>query len=163
LRRRSLANFLPETTGASVVNDSNIEKHDDDQKKHFVGHWKQSPKSLEVSFIGKVSFHRNTLVSCPRNKRYFVAIKMGRRQGGPSRTGGRRERVSIGCCRPSRSSRSFGSCFRAPLSLAIYDPRSRHSKSMAAIIANADLMACFRFFGLNDPPSSIRLNRSSWD
>jgi hypothetical protein len=34
-------------------------------------------------------------VSCPRNKRYFVAIKMGRRQGGPSRTGGRRERVSI--------------------------------------------------------------------
>ena len=29
------------------------------------------------------------LVSCPRNKRYFVAIKMGRRQGA------RRERVSI--------------------------------------------------------------------
>src|ERR1700688_4261961 len=28
------------------------------------------------------------LVSCPRNTRYFVAIKMGRRQGGPSRTGG---------------------------------------------------------------------------
>jgi hypothetical protein len=27
------------------------------------------------------------LVSCPRNSRYFVAIKMGRRQGGPSRTG----------------------------------------------------------------------------
>jgi hypothetical protein len=27
------------------------------------------------------------LVSCPRNTRYFVAIKMGRRQGGPSRTG----------------------------------------------------------------------------
>src|SRR6202040_3427935 len=31
-----------------------------------------------------------TLVSCPRNTRYFLAIKMGRRQGGPSRTGGRR-------------------------------------------------------------------------
>jgi hypothetical protein len=29
------------------------------------------------------------LVSCPRNTRYFVAIKMGRRQGA------RRERVSI--------------------------------------------------------------------
>jgi hypothetical protein len=29
------------------------------------------------------------LVSCPRNTRYFVAIKMGRRQGGPSRTGGK--------------------------------------------------------------------------
>src|SRR5271165_3768313 len=28
-----------------------------------------------------------TLVSCPRNSRYIVAIKMGRRQGGPSRTG----------------------------------------------------------------------------
>src|SRR6202043_4025598 len=28
------------------------------------------------------------LVSCPRNTRYFVAIKMGRRQGGRSRTGG---------------------------------------------------------------------------
>src|SRR5271165_4466712 len=27
------------------------------------------------------------LVSCPRNSRYIVAIKMGRRQGGPSRTG----------------------------------------------------------------------------
>ena len=26
-------------------------------------------------------------VSCPRNSRYIVAIKMGRRQGGPSRTG----------------------------------------------------------------------------
>jgi hypothetical protein len=26
------------------------------------------------------------LVSCPRNRRYFVAIKIGRRQGGPSRT-----------------------------------------------------------------------------
>ena len=33
------------------------------------------------------------LVSCPRNTRYFVAIKMGRRQGGPSRTGGRREHI----------------------------------------------------------------------
>src|ERR1700675_2700486 len=31
---------------------------------------------------------RTALVSCPRNTRYFVAIKMGRRQGGPSRTGG---------------------------------------------------------------------------
>src|SRR5271157_3680362 len=30
-----------------------------------------------------------TLVPCPRNSIYFVAIKMGRRQGGPSRTGGR--------------------------------------------------------------------------
>src|SRR5580658_8774195 len=29
------------------------------------------------------------IVSCPRNTRYFVAIKMGRRQGGPSRTGAR--------------------------------------------------------------------------
>jgi hypothetical protein len=29
------------------------------------------------------------LVPCPRNSIYFVAIKMGRRQGGPSRTGGR--------------------------------------------------------------------------
>src|SRR5271166_6179988 len=29
------------------------------------------------------------LVSCPRNSRYIVAIKMGRRQGGPSRTGSR--------------------------------------------------------------------------
>src|SRR3984893_15981239 len=29
------------------------------------------------------------LVSCLRNNMYFVAIKMGRRQGGPSRTGGR--------------------------------------------------------------------------
>ena len=29
-----------------------------------------------------------TLVSCPRNSLAFVAIKMGRRQGGPSRTGG---------------------------------------------------------------------------
>src|SRR3984893_2509897 len=28
------------------------------------------------------------LVSCPRNSMYFVAIKMGRRQGGPSGTGG---------------------------------------------------------------------------
>jgi CheY-like chemotaxis protein len=33
------------------------------------------------------------LVSCPRNTRYFVAIKMGRRQGGPSRTGGEREHI----------------------------------------------------------------------
>ena len=33
------------------------------------------------------------LVSCPRNSRYIVAIKMGRRQGGPSRTGGRREHI----------------------------------------------------------------------
>ena len=30
---------------------------------------------------------RRKLVSFPRNTRYFVAIKMGRRQGGPSRTG----------------------------------------------------------------------------
>jgi aspartyl-tRNA synthetase len=29
------------------------------------------------------------LVPCPRNTRCFVAIKMGRRQGGPSRTGGK--------------------------------------------------------------------------
>jgi hypothetical protein len=29
------------------------------------------------------------LVSCPRDSRYFVAIKMGRRQGGRSRSGGR--------------------------------------------------------------------------
>ena len=29
------------------------------------------------------------LVSCPRNNMSFVAIKMGRRQGGPSRTGAR--------------------------------------------------------------------------
>ena len=29
------------------------------------------------------------LVSCPINNMAFVAIKMGRRQGGPSRTGGR--------------------------------------------------------------------------
>src|ERR1700722_13779718 len=27
------------------------------------------------------------LVSCPRNNRYIVGIKMGRRHGGPSRTG----------------------------------------------------------------------------
>ena len=33
------------------------------------------------------------LVSCPRNTRYFVAIKMGCRQGGPSRTGGWREHI----------------------------------------------------------------------
>jgi len=32
---------------------------------------------------------KRTLVSCPRNKRYFVAIKIGRQQGA------RRERVSI--------------------------------------------------------------------
>jgi hypothetical protein len=31
----------------------------------------------------------SSLLSCPRNTRYFVAIKMGRRQGGPSRTGAR--------------------------------------------------------------------------
>jgi hypothetical protein len=31
------------------------------------------------------------LVPCPRNSIYFVAIKMGRLQGGPSRTGGRSE------------------------------------------------------------------------
>jgi pimeloyl-ACP methyl ester carboxylesterase len=36
-----------------------------------------------------------TVVSCPRNSRYIVAIKMGRRQGGPSRTGGRREHKMI--------------------------------------------------------------------
>ena len=29
------------------------------------------------------------LVSCPINNMAFVAIKMGRRQGGPSRTGGK--------------------------------------------------------------------------
>jgi hypothetical protein len=29
------------------------------------------------------------LVSCPANNMAFVAIKMGRRQGGPSRTGGK--------------------------------------------------------------------------
>jgi hypothetical protein len=29
------------------------------------------------------------LVSCPVNNMAFVAIKMGRRQGGPSRTGGK--------------------------------------------------------------------------
>jgi hypothetical protein len=34
------------------------------------------------------------LVSCPRNSMYFVAIKMGRRQGGPSRTGGGSEGIS---------------------------------------------------------------------
>jgi hypothetical protein len=34
-------------------------------------------------------FCRLDLVSCPRNSMYFVAIKMGRRQGAPSRTGGR--------------------------------------------------------------------------
>ena|SRR5580704_6752729 len=33
------------------------------------------------------------LVSCPRNTSYFVAIKMGRRQGGPSRTGEWREHI----------------------------------------------------------------------
>jgi hypothetical protein len=33
------------------------------------------------------------VVSCPRNTRYFVAIKTGRWQGGPSRTGGRREHI----------------------------------------------------------------------
>jgi hypothetical protein len=31
------------------------------------------------------------LVSCPRNSMYFVAIKIGRRQGAPSRTVVRRE------------------------------------------------------------------------
>jgi hypothetical protein len=31
---------------------------------------------------------RSDLVSCLRNSMHFVAIKMGRRQGGPSRTGG---------------------------------------------------------------------------
>jgi hypothetical protein len=35
---------------------------------------------------------RQHLVSCPRNTKYIVAIKMGR-QGGPSRTGGRREQI----------------------------------------------------------------------
>jgi hypothetical protein len=30
---------------------------------------------------------RPSRVSCPRNNMPFVAIKMGRRQGGPSRTG----------------------------------------------------------------------------
>ena len=33
------------------------------------------------------------LVSCPRNNMTFVAIKMGRRQGGPSRTGTKRARI----------------------------------------------------------------------
>jgi len=32
-------------------------------------------------------------VSCPRNNMTFVAIKMDRRQGGPSRTGGRRAHI----------------------------------------------------------------------
>jgi hypothetical protein len=36
------------------------------------------------------------LVSCPRNMRYFVAIKMGRRQGGPSRTGVRQNTSYFG-------------------------------------------------------------------
>src|SRR6202790_4702873 len=39
------------------------------------------------------SISSETLVSCPRNTRYFVAIKMGRRPGGPSRTGGWREHI----------------------------------------------------------------------
>jgi hypothetical protein len=34
-----------------------------------------------------------TLVSRPRNNMYFVAIKMGRRQGGPSRTGPARRKI----------------------------------------------------------------------
>jgi hypothetical protein len=40
-------------------------------------------------------------VSCPRNSMYFVAIKMGRRQGGPSRTGGGSlaSRTILRCCR----------------------------------------------------------------
>src|ERR1700732_3770214 len=38
--------------------------------------------------INLARLYKQALVSCPRNTRYFVVIKMGRRQGGPSRTGG---------------------------------------------------------------------------
>src|ERR1700676_5404780 len=43
-----------------------------------------------IAGAGFVCYHpiRAEPVSCPRNSMYFVAIKMGRRQGGPSRTGG---------------------------------------------------------------------------
>src|ERR1700736_5360041 len=53
--------------------------------KHMALSFNSTPKSRKPSTIGR---HPDPyLVSCPRNKRYFVGIKMGRRQGGPSRTG----------------------------------------------------------------------------
>jgi hypothetical protein len=47
-----------------------------------------SPLATERSGFGRstASGRIGWLASCPRNTRYFVAIKMGRRQGGPSRT-----------------------------------------------------------------------------
>jgi hypothetical protein len=47
----------------------------------------QRPDFLTPADHSDLAFHRE-LVSCLRNSMHFVAIKMGRRQGGPSRTGG---------------------------------------------------------------------------
>jgi hypothetical protein len=46
------------------------------------------PSKLLVSTSDPSSRPLCRLVSCLRNSMHFVAIKMGRRQGGPSRTGG---------------------------------------------------------------------------
>jgi hypothetical protein len=35
------------------------------------------------------SNRKKAIISCPRNSMAFVAIKMGRQRGGPSRTGGK--------------------------------------------------------------------------
>src|SRR5580704_8838771 len=54
------------------------------------GNGATTPTSFVRKIWRSIDQSRNVrlLVSCPRNTRYFVAIKMGRRQGGPSRTGG---------------------------------------------------------------------------
>src|ERR1700736_3268999 len=58
-----------------------------DGKEAFSGSAPSVGRKAERSKKG-TTIQRNLLVSCPRNSMYFVAIKMGRRQGGPSRTGG---------------------------------------------------------------------------
>src|SRR5260370_19255022 len=55
-------------------------------KKEFV-HSRFMKRSRVLSMPESLGLRK--LVPCPRNSIYFVAIKMGRRQGGPSRTGGR--------------------------------------------------------------------------
>jgi hypothetical protein len=57
------------------------------KKNSFLLNNSKSSLSSPDFFCGTDSYAR-ALVSCPRNSMYFVAIKMGRRQGGPSRTGG---------------------------------------------------------------------------
>src|SRR6202011_376993 len=46
-------------------------------------------KRVKKRLLVKHTMTKGGLVSCPRNSWAFVAIKMGRRQDGPSRTGGR--------------------------------------------------------------------------